>query len=72
MVERSGWKSPVPRTSLIFNRADRVVGAPLDLVITFFIFRLVGQTKIIGCPTEMTMVLPSSETYTTKIKSTNL
>ena len=44
----------------------------MDLVITFFIFRLVGQTKIIGCPTEMTMVLPSSETYTTENKSINI
>ena len=42
------------------------------MVISLFIIGLVGQTKIIGCPAEMIIVLPSSETYTTEIKSTNL
>ena len=44
----------------------------MDLVIPFFIFRLIGQTKIIGYPAGMTMVLPSSETYTTENKSINI
>ena len=42
------------------------------MVISLFIIGLVGQTKIIGCPAGMSKVLPSSETYTTEIKSTNL
>ena len=42
------------------------------MVIPLFIFGLVGQTKIIGCPAGMTSVLPSSETYTMENKSTNL
>ena len=60
----------MPGISLIFCYADRVVGglSPIPL----FIFRLVGQTKIIGCAAGMTIVLLSSETYTAKIKSTNL
>ena len=62
--------SPVPRMSLIFTHEDRV--DDVHLVIPIFIFGLVGQTKIIGCPAGMTIVLPSSETYTIEIKSTNL
>jgi len=51
MVIRSCWKTPVPHSSLTFDHVDRVEGA--HLVIPLFIFRFVGQTKIIGCPAEM-------------------